>query len=305
MYLELKHLRTLSELHEAGSLSRTAERLHLTQSALSHQVKALEEHLGQALFERKSRPLRLTPAGARLLELAQRVLPEVARAETDLLHMAQGAAGRLHIVLECHSCFDWLLPAMDSYRGDWPEVELDLSTSMSFDALPALSAGKVDLVITSDPIEDPDLGFQPLFRFEILLAVPRSHPLAARGHVEPQDLSNETLITYPVAPSRLDVFRRFLDPAGVAPACVRTSELSIMIVELVKSGRGLAVLPSWVLAPALEQRQIAAPPLGRTGVWSKLYAATRTSDQGLAYLDAFMETVRRTALRTLAIIEPA
>ena len=223
MFLELKHLRTVAELSEAGSLSKTAERLHLTQSALSHQIKGLEQQFGQVLFERKSRPLRLTPAGTKLVELAQRLLPEVNRVEADLKRMAAGSTGRLHVVVECHSCFDWLLPAMDSYRPDWPEVELDISTSKRFDALSALADGEVDLVITSDPVKNPRLAFQALFRYEMLLAMATSHRLAGRKLVEPRDLESEILVTYPVAPSRLDVFRRFLEPAGVQPAGVRTS----------------------------------------------------------------------------------
>ncbi len=298
MYLELKHLRTLFELHDTGSLTKSAERLHLTQSALSHQIKALEQHFGQLMFERKSRPLRMTPAGARLLELARRVLPEVSRAEADISRLATGAAGRLHIVLECHSCFDWLIPAMDGFRPDWPEVELDLS--MSFAALPALAEGKIDLVITSDPINDPDLAFQALFRFEILLAMATSHPLATQKIVQPQALESETLITYPVLTARLDLFRRFLEPAGVEPARVRTSELSLMILELVKSGRGVTALPNWVLATPVSQKKIVALRLGNQGLWSTLYAAIRDADRRLAYLNAFIESARQTAEHTLS-----
>ncbi|MEY6433438.1 LysR family transcriptional regulator [Thioalkalicoccus limnaeus] len=303
MFLEIKHLRTLAELCETGSLTNAAARLHLTQSALSHQIRSIERHFGLVLFERKSRPLHLTPAGVRLLALARQVLPEVARVESELMRLATGAAGRLHIALECHSCFDWLLPAIDGYRRDWPEVELDLS--MRFDALPAVVEGRVDLVITSDPIADTALLFEPLFRYEVRAALHLSHPLAGRAHLEPADLRDECLITYPVAPTRLDVFSRFLTPAGIMPAGVRTTELSLMILELIKSGRGVAALPNWVMASAVDNKQIATAALGRDGVWTTLFAARRAETQGFPYLDDFIETARRTALRSLAGIRPA
>ena len=304
MSLELKHLRTLAELQETGSLTQAAERLHLTQSALSHQLKWLEETIGQPLFVRKSRPLRLTPAGARLLDLAHRVLPEIRRAEADLRGLREGLGGRLHLVVECHSCYDWLLPTMDSYRCDWPEVELDLVTSKSFAALPALAEAQVDLVITSDPVDTPDLVFAPLFRFEILLALAPGHPLADKPRVQPLDLAHEVLICYPVERARLDIVRRFLEPAGVEPAGLRTSELSVMILQLVKSGRGVAALPNWVLAAALAERQIAVSRLGETGLWSTLYAGMRARDRERPFLDAFVAEARRTARRLLAGIEP-
>jgi LysR family transcriptional regulator for metE and metH len=176
--------------------------------------------------------------------------------------------------------------------------------SMSFDALPALAEGKVDLVITSDPVEAPNLVFQPLFRFEVLLAMAKSHPLAGKRFVEPPDLARETLITYPVGPERLDVFQYFLNPAGVQPEGLRTSELSLMILELVKIGRGLAALPNWVLAGALARKQIAALRLGKSGLWSTLYAAIRAADHELAFLNAFIEIARHTAQHTLSNIKP-
>lgn len=304
MFVETKHLRTLAEIQETGSLTRAAERLHLTQSALSHQLKWLEETIGQPLFVRKSRPLRLTPAGARLLDLAHRVLPEIRRAEADLRRLGEGLAGRLHLVVECHSCYDWLLPAIDSYRRDWPEVEIDLVTGKSFSALPALVEAQVDLVITSDPVDNPDLAFAPLFRFEIQMALAPGHPLAAKPRLQPLDLTQEVLICYPVERARLDIFRRFLEPAGVEPAGLRTSELSVMILQLVKSGRGVAALPSWVLAAALAERQIAVSRLGTTGLWSTLYAGMRARDREHPFLDAFVAEARRTARRLLTEIEP-
>lgn len=303
MVLEIKHLRTIAEIAATGSLTDAAARLHLTQSALSHQLKALETLLGQPLVIRRGRPLQLTPAGHCLVELAQRVLPEVRRAEGELRRLREGRGGRLHIVVECHSCYDWLLPAMDAFRRDWPEVELDLISSKSFAALPALLDGQVDLVVTSDPIAHPGLRFLPLFRFEVLLALPRTHALAGRAWLAPADLADLTLICYPVERARLDVFRRFLDPAGIAPAHTRQAELSLTMLQLVKSGRGAAALPSWVLAAALAAGEFAAVRLGADGLWSTLYAALRVDDQERPALQAFVRTAHATALRLLAAIE--
>jgi LysR family transcriptional regulator, regulator for metE and metH len=293
--IEFRHLRTLCELHDTGSLAAAAERLHLTQSALSHQLKSLETHYGLPLFVRKSRPLRLSPAGERLLELARQVLPELHRADQDLQRLAEGRGGRLYAVIECHSCYEWLLPVLDDYRRDWPEVELDLPGSVSFKALTALREGRVDVVVTSDPVEDEALAQIPFARFEVLLAMAPDHPLAEKSYVLPEDLAGETVITYPVAAERLDVFQRFLRPAGVEPTAWRTSELTLMILVLVKSGRGVSALPAWTLETAAADRLVAARPLGEEGLHSTLYLATRAGEQRQAYVAAFIEAVKRRA----------
>lgn len=298
--IEFRHLRTLSELHDTGSLAAAAERLHLTQSALSHQLKALETHYGLPLFVRKSRPLRLSPAGERLLELARQVLPELRRVERELQRLAVGRSGRLYAVIECHSCYEWLLPVLDDYRRDWPEVELDLPGSVSFEALDALREGRVDVVVTSDPVEDEALTQTPFARFEILLAMPPGHPLAARDWIRPEDLAAETVLTYPVAPERLDVFRRFLRPAGVEPAAWRTSELTLMILMLVKSGRGLSALPAWTLEAARRDGLVEARPLGEGGLNATLYLATRAGEERRAYVAAFIEAVQQRAAGVFA-----
>ncbi len=296
--IKLHHLQSLSALRAAGSLARAAERLHLTQSALSHQLKELEGQLGVQLFERKSRPPRFSVAGERLLLLADEVLPRIIEAERELAHLRSGQAGRLHIAVECHSCFDWLMPALERYRGYWPRVELDLSLGHSFEPLSALVRGEVDLVITADPDESEAIAYQPLFSYQNLLLLAPHHPLASAPWLTPQQLAGETLITYPVSSGRLEIFRRFLDPAGVV-VTRRSSELTVMILQLVASGRGVAALPQWAASQAVAAGQVVARPLGKEGIWSTLYVAVRREERQLAYLEAFIAGARESCFELL------
>ncbi len=247
MHLELRHLRSLRAIHDQGGLARAAEVLNLTQSALSHQIKALEEQAGVELFLRKTKPLRLSAAGMRLLRTATQVLPLIDAAEAEFRAVELGRAGRLHVAMECHHCYDWLLPVLDQFRRAWPEVDLDIRSSLALKALPALQRGQVDMVISSDPEELAGVTFQPLFDYAPTMVVAANHPLAAKGYAEPADLAGETLITYPMERARLDVFSQFLDPAGVEPAHVRQVEQTAIALMLIASGRGVAVMPDWVL----------------------------------------------------------
>ncbi|MFH1816808.1 MAG: LysR family transcriptional regulator [Pseudomonadota bacterium] len=303
-HIELRHLRLLQAVTEAGGLTAAAERLHLTQSAVSHQLKALEDALGLPLIERATRPLGLTAAGRRLLTLAHAALPQVEAALRDLAKLKDGDAGELRIAVECHTCYDWLMPAMDSYRDVWPGVELDLLGGFQADPVGLLLDGRADLVITSETVPRAGVAYAPLFGFEMLALLPPDHPLATKKWLLPADFAGHTLITYPVPEDRLDLIRRVLAPAGIKPVR-REAQLTVAILQLVASRRGLAALPAWAVAPYLERGYIAARRIGKHGLWAELHVAVRESDAARAYVADFIETVKRDSFARLPGIRPA
>jgi len=292
MHLELRHLRTIRAVHEHGSLAKAAETLHITQSALSHQIKALEAQAGVELFVRRSKPMRLSAAGMRLLRLAERVLPEVEAAEAEFDSLRTGRAGRLHIAIECHACFEWLFPVLEAFRHAWPDVDVDIRPGLAFDAFPALQREDVDVVITSDPEDLDGVTFAPLFDYEPVFVASSAHRLAARPFILPEDLRDEVLITYPVERSRLDVFSQFLSPAGVEPRAVRQVELTAVILLLVASNRGVAVLPDWVVREVRYNSDYVTRPLTEGGLTRRLHAATRDEDAQRPWMGHFLRLAR-------------
>jgi LysR family transcriptional regulator for metE and metH len=271
LMLEIRHLRSLVAIADAGKLATAAERVHLSQSALSHQIRALEEHHGLPLFERTRQGLRFTPAGERLLTLSRAVLADVHAAERDLQRMKGETQGELRIALECHTCFDWLMPVMHEFRLRWPEVEVDLVAGFHADPLTLLKEGRADLVIGSRPKAQRPWAVSPLFRFEMLAVVANDHPLRHKRFLSAKDMAGETLITYPVPDQRIDLIREVLHPAGIELAR-RTAELTVAIVQLVASRRGIAALPNWGLQSYLEHDYVKAVPIGPKGLWSELHA---------------------------------
>jgi LysR family transcriptional regulator for metE and metH len=292
MILDTRYLRLIAAIDETGNLARAADRLNVTQSALSHQIKVLEQGLGLPLFLRNSKPLRLTTAGSKVLTVARKVLPELQELESELKRMAEGETGRLYIAIECHACFEWLLPVLEGFRRKWPEVEVDIRLGASFDALPALQRGEVDLVVSSDPADQSDIAFEPLFGYEALAVIPPAHALAGKPFLVPEDLAGETLITYPVDRSRLDVFTLFLRPAGIEPAAVRQIELTAVILLLVASQRGIAVLPDWVIRETGRESGLAVRPLTETGLRRTLFAAVRKGESETAFMADFIAIAR-------------
>lgn len=297
-FLEFRHLKTLLALKETGSVSLAAKRVYLTQSALSHQIKLLEDQFGLPLFERKSHPLRFTAAGERLIRLANEVMPKVIDAERDLIRVKHGEAGQLRIAVECHTCFDWLMPAMDAFRQNWSLVELDIVSGFHTDPVGLLLSHRADCVIVSEIEDNDEVIFKPLFSYEMMGICSKDHVLAEKAVWEAEDFADETWVTYPVPDDMLDLLRKVLKPKGINPAR-RTTELTIAMIQLVASRRGIATVPYWAALPYLEKGYVVARKVTQEGLYSNLYAAIRKEDESLAYMEDFYQTVKSQSFSTL------
>lgn len=304
MHIDFRHLRTVRAIHQAGGLAKAADVLNITQSALSHQIKGLEDQAGVELFVRRSKPLRLSAAGMRLLRVAEKVLPEIEALAVEFDGLRQGRAGRLHIAIECHACFEWLFPVLERFRQNWGDVDVDIRPGLAFDALPALQKEEVDLVVSSDPEALDGVEFKPLFDYEPLFVAAASHPLAAKSYVEAEDLRGETLITYPVDRTRLDVFTELLIPARVEPRAVRQVELTAVILLLVASNRGVAVMPDWVLREQRKHSGYITRPISQTGVTKRLYAAIRREDGDKPYMAHLLRLAREIPVKLQRPLTP-
>lgn len=292
MHIEFRHLRTIKAIHEAGGLANAAAVLNITQSALSHQIKGLENQAGVELFVRRSKPLKLSAAGFRLLKLADKILPEIEAMQDEFLGLQSGKTGRLHIAIECHACFEWLFPVLEEFRKAWPDVDVDIRPGLAFGALPALQREEVDLVVSSDPENLEGVEFTPLFDYEPVFVASSKHPLASKKFVIAEDFRDEMLITYPVERSRLDVFSQLLSPAKVEPRGVRQVELTAVILLLVASNRGVAVLPDWVVREVRYNSDYVTRPITENGLTRRLYAATRTDDTAKPFMAHLLKLAR-------------
>lgn len=297
MHIEFRHLRTVKAIHECGGLAKAADQLNITQSALSHQIKGLEDQAGVELFVRRSKPLKLSAAGMRLLRLADQILPQVEALQAEFSGLREGRSGRLHIAIECHACFEWLFPVLETFRKSWPDVDVDIRPGLAFDALPALIKEDVDVVISSDPEDLAGVTFTPLFDYNPVFVAAASHPLAQKDYIEAEDFRGQTLITYPVERSRLDIFSQLLSPAKVEPAAIRQVELTAVILLLVASNRGISVLPDWVVREVKYNSDYVTRPLTAQGITRRLYAATRSGDLDKPFMAELIKLAGQEAQR--------
>lgn len=297
--LERIHLGIVQEVEKQGSLTAAAAVLHLTQSALSHSMKKLEQQLGTPIWLREGRSLRLTQAGQYLLTVANRVLPQLTLAEERMGQYAQGERGTLRIGMECHPCYQWLLKVVSPYLERWPDVDVDVKQRFQFGGIGALFDYEIDLLVTPDPLFRPGLHFEPVFDYEQVLVVSRRHPLASAPYVRPEQLIDETLITYPVETDRLDIYNQFLTPAGVTPRRHKAIETTDIMLQMVASNRGVGALPRWLVEEYAGKMDVVAIRLGPTGIAKQIFLGARKSDVEIDYLKAFIEEARKPSSKSL------
>ncbi|SPA40746.1 LysR family transcriptional regulator [Cupriavidus taiwanensis] len=291
--LDRQHLATLVAVSRTGSVTAAAEKLNVTQSALSHMVKKLEDHHGIRIWTKNGRGLRFTQAGEYLLALAERLLPQLDHAERILADFAEGRRGALRVGMECHPCQKWLARLTPHYLAAWPDVDFDVRTSFRFDGVAALLGHEIDLLITPDPAKLPELVFTPVIDYELVLVVHEAHPLAAQPYIRPEHLVDETLITVPVSIERLDIYTRFLVPAHCRPRRHRTAEVTDLMLQLVAAGRGVSVLPDWLVEEEGAGMPLRTLRLGKHGIRKQIHLGIRRGDEGIAYIAGFVEMARQ------------
>ena len=285
--IDIQPLAILREIDRTGSLTQAADQLNLTQSAVSHAIRRFEGRYEVKLWEREGHKLRLTPAGDYLLGLATRVLPQLERGAAVLEDYARGRRGAIRVGMECHPCQDWLMRVVDPFLAEWPDVELDVTAAFQFGGLAALLSHEIDILVTPDPIERTGLEYTPVFDYELVLAVADTHPLAHKQRIAPEDLAGETLITYPVARERLDIYTQFLVPAHALPRRHRTVETTDLMLRLVASGRAVSATPDWLLR---EAKGVTGVRLGEA--ISKSIHLGRRSGKTASYLDGFIHLAK-------------
>lgn len=291
--IERQHLAILREVERHGSLTSAAETLCLTQPALSHAIKKLERQVGTALWTRDGRGLQLTLAGQHLLSVAQRLLPQLEHAEQVLQQIGRGERGTLRIGMECHPCYRWLLKVVAPYLSRWPNVDVDVKQQFQFGGIGALFGHDIDILVTPDPLKRPGLKFEAVFPYELVLVVSASHRLAGNTCVEPEELTEEVLFSYPVATERLDIYSQFLSPANCSPRRHRTIEATDIMLQMVAAGRGVTALPRWLVTEYQQHVPVRPLRLGKNGLNKHIFVGLRKSDMKTNYVASFLQFARQ------------
>jgi len=301
MELEVRHLRLIAGIAEAGSMTKAATGLHLTQSALSHQLRDIESRFNTPFFLRVGKRMVLTAAGRRVLDSAARILDELGRVEEDVRQLAQQRDGVIRVATQCNTGYHWLPPLLARFNRKHPRVSVSIVADATARPVQALVNGQIDLAILTNDVTDPRLRLRRLFTDEMVALVPRQHPWASRTWVSPRQLAGEHLLLYSSAPEESFVLSRVLGPAGLTPARVTFIMLTEAMIEMSKAGLGVAVLPRWSAQAAVATRSIAALSITRRGIRRNWTAATLTAMTEPAWLVDFIDLIAAQAYPTRVI----
>lgn len=294
--VEIRHLRLVAGITDAGSMTRAAERLHLTQSALSHQLRDIEARIGTPFFVRLGRRMVLTAAGRRVLETARRVLADVDRTEADLRRLAGHGDGTIRVCTECNTGYTWLAPLLATFQRKHPRVAVHVAADATQRPLDALLEGRVDLAILIDPVPDRRFRLRPLFGDEMVAIVAKGHPLARKRWVGAADLAAQHLLLYSSVPEESFLLRKVLSPAGLTPARVSFIMLTEAMIELARAGTGVGILPRWSAQRAIAAGGVVPLSLSRAGMRRQWAAATLAAQDDPPYLVDFIALLAERAL---------
>jgi LysR family transcriptional regulator for metE and metH len=294
--LEVRHLQLIAGIARDGSMTKAASALHLTQSALSHQLRDIESRLNTPFFLRVGKRMVLTAAGRRVLESATGILAELSKVEEDIRRIASSGEGVIRVATQCNTGYHWLPPLLSVFSRKHPRVSISIRPDNTDRPVEALVDGQLDLAILTDEPADPRLRLRRLFADEMIALVAREHLLGTRTWISPRELAAEHLLLYSSSPDDSFVLKRVLGPAGLVPARLSFIMLTEAMIEMAKAGLGVAVLPRWSAQAAIATRSVVPLSLTRRGIRRYWTAATLKAQAMPVWLTDFIELVAERAM---------
>jgi LysR family transcriptional regulator for metE and metH len=289
--LDIRHLRLLTAIAETGSVTGAGDRLFLTQSALSHQLRDAEDKLGAQLFLRLGKKMVLTAAGERLLQSAERILTELETAEEQVAALNGGGRGTIRLSTQCYTCYHWLPAILKKFHAKFPKVDVSIDAEATPQPDQWLLRGKLDVAIMNCPPRNRSLRLRPMFDDEIVLVISPEHHLARLHHVQPRDLAEETILNYPPKEDST-LINRVLLPAGVSPKRVIEVPLTEAIIEMAAAGTGVGFLARWAVSPDVERGRVITRSVTSRGFRRKWWCVTLKSSSEKPYLEDFVELLQ-------------
>lgn len=290
--MEIRHLKLIREVAEKKSLTKAKDALFLSQSALSHQLKEIESQLGTQLFHRVNKQLILTTAGKMVLESAERVLDEIEQTELSIKKYVSGDTGTLRLATQCYTCYHWLPSLMTNFKKEFPNVELEIFHNNNADVEDQILDGNIDVAIIYESSDRPNVDYFELFRDEMFLLVPKTHPLAKKPYVDPEDFENQNIIIHSYPLESVTLFSQVLSPHNIKPKNVMQVQVVEAVIEMVKAGMGLNVMAKWIIEPHIDHHDIALVPVTKRGLHRTWYAIMLKQENTPQYLKNFVNHLR-------------
>ena len=287
--MEIRHLRLIKAIVEEGSITRAIDTLHLTQSALSHQLKEAELQLGTRIFLRQNKKLILTKAGEKLYETANEILDKLADTEKQIRSLVFGEVGEIRISTECYSSYHWLPSVLKQFHQLYSNIELTIVIEATHYPLQKLLDNKLDVAIVSDLVKDDNIKYVELFQDELVMVVSEHHPWADKKFVVAEDFVNEHLFIHSLPLETVTVHQMLLKPAKVSPRKITPLPLTEASIEMVKAEMGVMSMAKWAFLPHQKNTSLRAIKIGKNGLKRKHFIAYLNNKPYPDYFFQFIE----------------
>lgn len=287
--MEIRHLRLIKAIVEEGSITKAIDKLHLTQSALSHQLKEAEYQLGTKIFLRINKKLILTKAGEKLYITANEILDKLSDTEREIKQLIFGEVGEIRISTECYSSYHWLPSVLKQFHLLYPNIDLKIVMEATHYPLQKLQENVLDIAIISDPVKDENIKYVELFQDEIMMVVSENHSWTSKKYVVAEDFVNEHLLIHSLPMETVTIHQFLLAPAKVIPKKITPLPLTEASIEMVKAEMGIMAMAKWALQPYLKNNTIKAIKVGKNGLKRKHYIAYMNNKTYPDYFKHFIE----------------
>lgn len=294
--MEIRHLKLVKAIVEEGSIAKAVDKLHLTQSALSHQLKECEFQLGTKVFLRNNKKLVLTKAGEKLYQASNEILDILSNTQQEIKALISGATGEIRISTECYSSYHWLPSVLKQFQLLYPNIELKIVMEATHYPLQKLQANVLDIAIVSDPVKDENISYSLLFQDEMLMVVSENHSWANKKFVVAEDFLNEHLLIHSLPLETVTVHQLLLGPANVSPKKITPLPLTEASIEMVKADMGVMAMAKWAVQPYLKNHAIKTVKIGKNGLKREHYIATMNNSTHPEYFQHFI-TFLQTAIK--------
>ncbi len=261
--IDSRQLRAFTVLARTGSFTLTAQELHLTQSAISHAMKALETDLGCRLLDRLGKTVVLTQAGEQLLVRVERILDEMRSARAELGRLGKWGTSRLRIGASTTAC-QYVLPGvLREFKESFPQCAISIQPGDTPENIDALRAHQIDLAVNLEPARGESLDFRPMFTDELQFILSPLHPWARSGKVVREEISRQQYILYGKTSYTFRMIEAYFREEKIVLHSLLDLGNMEAIKELVKLGLGISIAAPWTVRSEIEQRSLVALPLGR------------------------------------------
>ena len=289
--MELKYLRLIKIIAEEGNLANATHHLFLTQSALSHQLRDLEESLGFKVFLRARRQWRLTEEGRELYQMANRVLEEINLGLEKVHQIRAGSVGKIRISTECYSFYQSLPQFIQKMAVLYPEIEIDLAIEDTHQPLQKLLTNQLDVaLVTYQPNHESLLAIE-VFQDEVLALMHQEHPLSHQPFLEANDFEKINLLIHSFPLETVSIYQRYLKPHQITPLKITAIPLTEVSLEMVKANMGVMCIPQWALQPFRLSKELVLKKISKSGLKRTHYLVIRQSDRHKKYLNDFIENM--------------